>query len=63
MSGEGTAPVSVSVSASDEEVLEVMALGGGAEVGRSCLLLRFKGKQIMLDCGMHPAFPGQAGLP
>jgi cleavage and polyadenylation specificity factor subunit 3 len=48
---------------SAEDVLEVVPLGGGGEVGRSCLLLRFKGKTVMLDCGMHPAFPGQAGLP
>lgn len=34
----------------DKEVLEIIPLGGGAEVGRSCHLLKFKGKTIMVRC-------------
>ena len=30
------------------EQLQFTALGGGEEVGRSCLILRFKGKNIMV---------------
>lgn len=43
--------------------LELTPLGGGNEVGRSCLLLKYKGKTIMLDCGVLPAFTGQKALP
>jgi Cft2 family RNA processing exonuclease len=37
--------------------------GAGQEVGRSCILLEFKGKKILLDMGIHPAFSGHASLP
>ena len=33
------------------------------QVGRSCLYIEFKGKRIMLDCGIHPAYNGIGGLP
>lgn len=45
------------------EQLTITPLGAGSEVGRSCIILRFKGKTIMLDCGIHPAYSGLAGLP
>eukprot|EP01126_Amoeba_proteus_P037952 TRINITY_DN3935_c0_g2_i7.p1 TRINITY_DN3935_c0_g2~~TRINITY_DN3935_c0_g2_i7.p1 ORF type:complete len:476 (-),score=76.44 TRINITY_DN3935_c0_g2_i7:873-2300(-) len=48
---------------SDTETLEIMPLGAGNEVGRSCLLMKFKGKTIMLDCGIHPAHTGFSALP
>lgn len=38
-------------------------LGAGNEVGRSCLILRFKGLCIMLDCGVLPSFSGYQSLP
>jgi cleavage and polyadenylation specificity factor subunit 3 len=38
-------------------------LGAGSEVGRSCHILQYKGKTIMLDCGIHPAGSGIAALP
>jgi len=28
--------------------LEIIPLGGGQEVGRSCILLQFKGRRILL---------------
>ncbi|PJF18482.1 hypothetical protein PSACC_01709 [Paramicrosporidium saccamoebae] len=43
--------------------LSITPLGAGSEVGRSCIILRFKGKTVMLDCGIHPAYTGLAGLP
>jgi glyoxylase-like metal-dependent hydrolase (beta-lactamase superfamily II) len=58
-----TGGVPAAPAAAAEDTLEVMPLGGGAEVGRSCILLRFKGKQVLLDCGVHPAYTGQEGLP
>lgn len=47
----------------DKDYLEIMPLGSGNEVGRSCHIVRFKGKTIMLDCGIHPAYDGMLGLP
>lgn len=40
-----------------------MPLGAGSEVGRSCIVLKFKGKTVLLDCGIHPAHSGLASLP
>eukprot|EP00007_Cunea_sp_BSH-02190019_P001520 CAMPEP_0174248236 /NCGR_PEP_ID=MMETSP0417-20130205/42976_1 /TAXON_ID=242541 /ORGANISM="Mayorella sp, Strain BSH-02190019" /LENGTH=814 /DNA_ID=CAMNT_0015328099 /DNA_START=129 /DNA_END=2573 /DNA_ORIENTATION=+ len=54
--GGGDAPT-------EEDMLTITPLGAGNEVGRSCILLQFKGKTIMLDCGVHPAYPGIGGLP
>ena len=45
------------------EVLEVMALGAAHEVGRSCIWVKYCGKQILLDCGIHPGFVGYEALP
>lgn len=47
----------------DGDVLEITPLGAGQEVGRSCVLVEFKGKIIMLDCGIHPAKQGIDALP
>ncbi|CAH1767085.1 2575_t:CDS:10, partial [Entrophospora sp. SA101] len=38
-------------------------LGAGNEVGRSCLVIQYKGKTVMLDAGVHPAYNGLAALP
>ncbi|ELU13297.1 hypothetical protein CAPTEDRAFT_184406 [Capitella teleta] len=37
--------------------------GAGQEVGRSCIMLEFKGKKIMLDIGIHPGMSGMDALP
>ncbi|KAH3679325.1 hypothetical protein WICMUC_001065 [Wickerhamomyces mucosus] len=47
----------------DLDTLKFIALGGGNEVGRSCHILQYKGKTIMLDAGIHPAFSGLSALP
>ena len=47
----------------DSEPLKITPLGAGSEVGRSCIILAYKGKNIMLDCGIHPAFSGISALP
>ncbi|OQE20212.1 hypothetical protein PENFLA_c017G00414 [Penicillium flavigenum] len=49
------------VDPSDE--LAFYCLGGGNEVGRSCHILEYKGKTVMLDAGMHPAKEGFSALP
>eukprot|EP00913_Durusdinium_trenchii_P031418 g29413.t1 len=47
----------------DGDVLEITPLGAGAEVGRSCCIVRFRGKVVMFDCGVHPAHSGMSCLP
>ncbi|GBG00584.1 cleavage and polyadenylation specificity factor subunit 3, partial [Raphidocelis subcapitata] len=44
-------------------VLKITPLGAGQEVGRSCIILEYMGKRVMLDCGIHPGFSGLASLP
>jgi predicted metal-dependent RNase len=41
----------------DEVVIR--PLGAGQEVGRSCFVLRYQGKGVMFDCGIHPAYSGK----
>lgn len=43
--------------------MQIMPIGAGNEVGRSCCILKFMGKTIMFDCGVHPAYSGIAALP
>lgn len=43
--------------------LVITPLGSGQEVGRSCHYLTFKGKKILLDCGIHPGMTGVDALP
>ncbi|KAJ6118107.1 Pre-mRNA 3'-end-processing endonuclease polyadenylation factor C-term [Penicillium samsonianum] len=60
-SAMGTAVDDEPVDPSDE--LAFYCLGGGNEVGRSCHVLEYKGKTVMLDAGMHPAKEGFSALP
>ena len=48
---------------SDHALLEIKPLGGGQEVGRSCLLLKYCGVTVLLDCGVLPSQNGHAALP
>ncbi|CAD7951055.1 unnamed protein product [Amoebophrya sp. A120] len=45
------------------DTLEITPLGSGQEVGRSCVVMSFKGKSVMFDCGVHPGLSGMAQLP
>lgn len=45
------------------EEMHIKPLGGGQEVGRSCVLLQFKGRTIMFDCGTHPGKRDETSLP
>ncbi|CAG9466846.1 unnamed protein product [Pedinophyceae sp. YPF-701] len=42
---------------------EIIPLGAGQEVGRSCVVLRYRDHSVMLDCGIHPGFRGMESLP
>lgn len=43
--------------------LIVTPLGAGNEVGRSCVYMSYRGKTVLFDCGIHPAYSGMAALP
>ncbi|KAH9419473.1 Cleavage and polyadenylation specificity factor subunit 3 [Dermatophagoides pteronyssinus] len=47
----------------DSDILRLRPLGAGQEVGRSCIYMEFKGKKILLDCGIHPGLNGMDALP
>lgn len=49
------------VDPSDE--LTFVGLGGCQEVGRSCYIIQYKGKTVMLDAGMHTGREGMAAMP
>ncbi|KAF5272409.1 hypothetical protein FQA39_LY07877 [Lamprigera yunnana] len=51
------------VPAEESDLLIIRPLGAGQEVGRSCIMIEFKGKKIMLDCGIHPGLTGMDALP
>jgi len=35
----------------------------GQEVGRSCIYVEYMDRRVLLDCGVHPAKSGIAGMP
>ncbi|KAF7296571.1 hypothetical protein HMN09_01064200 [Mycena chlorophos] len=43
--------------------LALTMLGAGQEVGRSCCVLQYRGKTVVCDAGVQPAFSGIASLP
>ncbi|KAB2628385.1 phospholipase D delta-like [Pyrus ussuriensis x Pyrus communis] len=47
----------------EDDKMIITPLGAGNEVGRSCVHMTFKGKTVMFDCGIHPAYSGMAALP
>lgn len=51
------------VPAEESDQLVIRPLGAGQEVGRSCIMIEYKGKKIMLDCGIHPGLSGMDALP
>ena len=46
-----------------EDTLTITPLGSGQEVGRSCHLITFRGRTVLLDCGIHPGRSGLDALP
>lgn len=47
----------------DVPTLRITLLGAGQEVGRSCCVLQYRGRTIVCDAGVHPAYSGIASLP
>jgi len=46
-----------------EDWVRVTFLGGGRQVGRSCILLQTPNTKILMDCGMNPAIKGRERFP
>ena len=63
LGGQVALRVSAMPPATDDDTLSIIPLGAGSEVGRSCIVLKFKKKTILFDCGVHPAYSGLAALP
>lgn len=65
--GPGDAPGVAQISPEGitglDDEMEVQLLGAGQEVGRSCCVIKYKGRTIVCDAGVHPAFSGMAALP
>jgi len=53
----------MATAAEDVPTLSVTLLGAGQEVGRSCCVLQYRGKTVVCDAGVHPAYNGMASLP
>jgi len=53
----------MATAAEDVPTLSVTLLGAGQEVGRSCCVLQYRGKTVVCDAGIHPAYNGIASLP
>ncbi|KAI9500459.1 beta-lactamase-like protein, partial [Coemansia spiralis] len=47
----------------ENDLLRITPLGAGCEVGRSCIVVQYKGKTVMLDCGLHAGRNGPNSLP
>ncbi|EDV28608.1 uncharacterized protein TRIADDRAFT_19764 [Trichoplax adhaerens] len=62
-SGSNKRSADVSVIGEDSDLLSIKPLGAGQEVGRSCHIIQYKNKTIMLDCGIHPGRHGVEALP
>lgn len=43
--------------------MNILALGAGQEVGRSCIIININNKTIMLDCGMHMGYSDMRKFP
>ena len=56
-------PRMMATATEDVPTLSVTLLGAGQEVGRSCCVLQYRGKTVVCDAGIHPAYNGMASLP
>ncbi|KAJ9100469.1 hypothetical protein QFC21_003508 [Naganishia friedmannii] len=66
MSAPTAAAAAVTTSANDDADLpsvSITMLGAGQEVGRSCCVIKHRGKVVVCDVGLHPANNGLSALP
>lgn len=59
----GLVPSAGNTSRPIEDEIQVQMLGSGQEVGRSCCLIKYRGRTIVCDAGSHPGLPGMSALP
>ena len=43
--------------------MEVLPLGGGQDIGKSCIIVTMGTKRVMLDCGMHLGYDDMRRFP
>ena len=43
--------------------MEVLPLGGGQDIGKSCIIVTLGAKRVMLDCGMHLGYDDMRRFP
>lgn len=43
--------------------IEIIPLGAGKEVGRSCILVKMAGRTVMFDCGVHMGYDDERRYP
>lgn len=46
-----------------DDRITITPLGAGNEVGRSCIHIKYRDREVLLDCGVHPAYAGVSALP
>ena len=63
LAGESERKCLTTTTMTDYPTLSVTLLGAGQEVGRSCCVLQYRGKTVVCDAGVHPAYNGMASLP
>lgn len=51
------------ITLDNHDEMSVIALGAGCEVGRSCIVVEYRNKVVMFDCGIHPGHSGIGALP
>ncbi|KAJ1624126.1 cleavage and polyadenylation-specific factor 3-like protein, partial [Pavlovales sp. CCMP2436] len=51
------------MAAVEARFIKVVVLGAGQDVGRSCILVSFCGRKVLLDCGMHLGFRDERRFP
>lgn len=43
--------------------IEILPLGAGQDVGRSCIVVRIHDKTVMFDCGLHMGYSDDRRFP
>ncbi|KAG6466901.1 cleavage and polyadenylation specificity factor subunit 3-I-like [Zingiber officinale] len=60
---DSTPSAMATATAREDDQLIITPLGAGNEVGRSCVFMSYRGKNVLFDCGIHPGYSGMAALP
>jgi integrator complex subunit 11 len=56
--------LSIAISCADKgSMIQIIPLGAGQDVGRSCIVALINGKCVMFDCGMHMGYNDDRRFP